>query len=120
MFPTETDYRLALGVKMGADAVVTPADYAGIFLLTTREAIHPIEHVVKTTDVREHGMVLVTSDILAVQFAVVIHLYRYHARAPNNALLLVHDNLGRFIPTTNNPFPFLIETHRHGFSPFVT
>lgn len=120
MLATKAHYCLTPRVEMGTDAVVGPTDSTGVFLFATRKAIHPIEHVIKTANVGKHRMFLVPSDVLAVQFAVVIHLDRDHPGASDDALLLVHHDLCRFFPTTNNPFSVLIESHRHGFSPFVT
>jgi len=87
------------------------ADRAIILSLALREAFIIIEHIIKSIDIRKHGVLLVPPDILAVELAIVIHFHRDHAGTVDDPFLLVHHDLNRLFPTTNNPFTVLIKAH---------
>lgn len=116
MLLAQPDKRLMLGIKMGMNTVVRSANSARMFgfPFALRIAVHIVEHLIEPADNWKHGMIRMSPPVLTVQFPVVVHLDRNHAGTIDETFLLVHDNLGRLFPSTNNPFSVLIKTHRHG------
>ncbi|CCH50394.1 protein of unknown function [Pseudodesulfovibrio piezophilus C1TLV30] len=78
MIPAQPDDRLALGIEMGTNVMLHSAHCAFVFILALRKAFDAIEHLVETVDIRKHRVLPVPPNVLAVQFAIIVHLDRNH------------------------------------------
>lgn len=111
MVSTQPENRLGIGVKEGTHIVLFSTNSALVFPFALGKALVIVKHIVEAIDVGKHRVLLMPSDVLAVQFTVVIHLDRDHSGAVDNPFLLVHHDFNGFFPAANNPFTVLIKTH---------